>query len=60
MPRIALLAAPSQMNGFVTIKRVKDYFLWYKIQVDKNDATAGLEQLKQLNQIHRAFTNQYP
>jgi len=21
--------APGRMNGFVTIKRVKDYFLWY-------------------------------
>jgi len=29
MPRIALRVAPSRMNGFVTIKRVKDYFLWY-------------------------------
>jgi len=29
MPRIALRAAPGRMNGFVTIKRVKDYFLWY-------------------------------
>jgi len=26
---IALRAAPSRMNGFVTIKWVKDYFLWY-------------------------------
>jgi len=30
MPRIALRAAPSRMNGFVTIKRVIDYFLWYE------------------------------
>jgi len=27
---IALRAAPGRMNGFVTIKWVKDYFLWYK------------------------------
>jgi len=26
---IALLAAPGRMNGFVTIKRVKDYSLCY-------------------------------
>jgi len=29
---IALRTASSRINGFGTIKRVKDYFLWYKIR----------------------------
>jgi len=28
---IALRTASSRMNGFGTIKRVKDYFLWYNM-----------------------------